>query len=57
MAKEYGITIAFRVEPELHDRIQKQQAAENRRVISEMVRILLTEALERREAKVKRGKR
>lgn len=58
MAKENKLqtVIAVRVDDDLKNRIVREQESENRRVISEMARILLIEALNVRAAKAKRKK-
>jgi metal-responsive CopG/Arc/MetJ family transcriptional regulator len=51
---KYGIPIAVRVDSELMDRIDRLQEAEQRGSRGELIRLLLTEALTRREAAGKR---
>lgn len=45
------VTIAFRVDDRTDKRIVRQQKAENRRKKGDVVRLLVIEALERRESK------
>ncbi len=46
--------IAIRIDEVLSKRIEREQLRENRRVKGEMARILLVEALDVREAKLRR---